>query len=647
MDNRIEDIVRVMNDLDQFADDFPEPRLDQEAIEKGLIVSKNACAQKEYVFATPLMKNLLVVMGDVRQEQDPKTGIWKTEKLPAGKESKAVSWMNDVVHAALLKFNGPEVKEYDHSLPVDDRKLYDTDCWLGWKPEIWDIKLGQAKEREATFKKYANSKTNFSKQEMIKLLRSSQPMQKVVLHFLKYWPETKASSDVHEISSPFMSKKTGVSYPYFANDSTRVPGTNKTYGKLCIDRVAKVVHRNSAKELIQLAADNNVYAAYPRNQRGKGRALEAQSRIVNLIVNMVNANEINELKESDYGAGFVNEEGLKKRLIKIADFVMANPQYIAINKDFTAWDTTVGYGWILLQNALRYLNANGDTTKLIIKIRNACVKKSILVNGPSGKLQPLYGRTPSGYDDTTLQNTAINYLQTDLINYRIDPDYSKNVVYPLRNQFRMCLGDDYNGVVLRGHEKDFVDFSKENGFTAHDDFKDAFGVMFIQYRLTKPTKDSDWVMLYNWPRVLRSMLSKEDQKSLGSAGWTLSFYQQLGKLIEWPEMAQIALNIAASLDKDHLSLNVPVSVLIQRSRQEDEERIGKNTSNRQQKLKRTRTLAEKLGDNPTLPGVIEANGQLTLDQNYFQHVQDVLRPLYDAQFLPKLGFAIPDLSKVH
>ena len=642
MDYRIREIIKIMKEIDKYSQEQKNTKIDRSVVEEGLKVSANACAQKEFVFPTPYMKNLLVVMGDVHQKKDS-DGEWYTEKLKCGQNSEAVIWIDKVVRAALNKYNGPEVDKYDHDLPVTSKKLYDTDCWLGWNIEkFWDIKPGQAKEREERFLDYNNPDTNFSVNQMIRLLETDQAFQKVVLHFLKHWPETAASKNVEEINDPFMSKKSGVSYPYFRNDSTQVPGTDITYGKLCINKV-KEAYSKGVNALVALALANNVYTGYPRNQRGKGRALEAQSRITNLVINLVNGNEMKIVQTTPYGIGLVNQDILKENLIKIAEFVLQNPNYMAMNKDFSSWDVTVGYGWVLLQNALRYINTNGSLGKTIVKLRNHCAKHGALLNGPSKRITSMYGRTPSGYIDTTLQNTAVNYLLSNYANYSVDKEYSNNVVYPMNNRHMMCLGDDYLGITLKTKEKEWVDVTKRCGFEAHADFKDAFGVMFVQYRLFQ--LEGKWVMGYNWPRVLRSMLSKEDQKSLGKCGWTLSAYQQLGKLVEIPESLMIVSSIVKSLDKDGLMLDKPVSEIIRGSNLEDEEKLKTLKGNQ---LSKSLSTAEKLSNNnPMLPGVKQIGNKVVLDDNYFKYIQDKIKEVVNDNFLIELGFAKPDLNKVH
>lgn len=645
MDYRIQEILRIMQELEESAKRMPMAKLDQTAITNGLSLSRTVCKQEEYVFATPWMKNLLVACGDVKQTL--RDGEWITEHFPVGKKSRAVDLVNRWVKAALLKFNGKERKEYDESLPVGSPEHYNTDCWLGWKEKVWDIQPGQAEERAKVFKLYGDPKTNFSYQDMVKLISKDLSFQKALLITLETLPEVRASREVTAISDPFMSKGTGVSYPDYRNDrSTRPDGM--TYGRYEI-KLAQEAANRGLDALVKFAYDNNVYTGYPRNQRGKGRALEAESRRTNLVVNLVNSVEMDLWKSSKVlGTAFLDEAGIKANLVKKAEWLEANPDYVGRNEDTSGWDRSVGAGWVTLNNALRYLRANGDYTKKLVEVRHNCARKAWLVDGPNMSVRPMYGRTPSGYGDTTLQNSTVHRTLANGALLSIDPTFTEKVVYPTHYEYMDIVGDDIMTIFPRGQEAvaKFRKYYLDRGFTIHSDEKSIFGVMFIQYRLIRHPETNEWIMAYNWPRVFRSMLSKETAKQLGRGGWTLSAYQQLGKLIEYPEMCSIPLNMIAACDQFHLSLDVPVDKLKALVVEEDKNRVAQKNQSARSKMNRVLTTAERLSNNPTLPGYREIDGKTEIDWDYFGVIQEKLRKLYDPEFLPKLGFKNPDLSKV-
>lgn len=648
MDYRIKEVLRVMKELDSSAESMPMAKLDKSAVENGLSLSRTTCKQQEFVFATPWMKNLLVACGDVSQTYDQASGTWSTSKLKTGQSSKAVDLMNLWVKAALEKFNGKPRDSYDESLPVSSIEHLNTDCWLGWKEKIWDIQPGQADERAKVFKQYTDPKTNFSVSDMETAIRRDPALQKAILLALDTLPEVRASREVTAISDPFMSKGTGVSYPDYKNDRTLTP-EGITYGRRAIE-LTKAAAAKGIEALERYAYENNVYTGYPRNQRGKGRALEAQSRRTNLVVNLLNSPEMEAWKSSPVlGTPFKDEAGIKADLVEMAEWIENHPEYVGRNEDTSGWDRSVGDGWITLSGAVRYLRCNGQYSKKLCEIRHNCARKAYFVDGPNNYVGLIYGRTMSGYDDTTLLNSSSHCILSDAALISGDPHYTENVVYPMQRKNKKIVGDDISAVMRSGAEyvRKFRDYYKSRGFTIHSDEKSIFGVMFIQYRVVRDPKSHEWIMTYNWPRVLRSMCSKETAKQLGVGGWTLSAYQQLGKLIQYPDYCQIPLNIICACDQFKLHLDTPISQIKQMVKDEDEARVKGAAANRNAKLNRTLTTAERLSNNPTLPGYREQNGKVEVDWDYFGAIQEKLRGMYDRNFLSKLGFNNPDLSKVH
>lgn len=649
MDDKIKQLITVMRKLDKLAKSKPQPRLNQKALDEGLRLSRQVCAQPETVVATPLMKNLLVAFGDVKQVAS-QNGEWHTEKLQVGKKSKAVDWVNEVVNKCLSTYNGRARHDYPRDLPISSIEYYNTDCWLGWKPEIWDIQPGQAEQRRKRFKEYTNPTTNMSVEAVIKMISQDPLLRKAILIEFEIWPDVQASREIKTISDPFQSKGTGVSYPYYRNDRTVVPGTKETYGKYLISLLTDVYLKRGLDGLIRFAYDYCVYTGYPRNQRAKGRALIAMSRIVNLVVNMVNAPEMEKWKSDQFnGVAFQDEETILRVLSEMCEWAVKNDE-CAFNLDYSAWDYNLGEGWLCLQDSMRYIKATDQETRQLIGFRYACNTNAYFVDGPNNSVRKIYGRQMSGYDDTTLGNTCAQRIISRYSAMSTRPDYYQKVTAPRKHNDLVAVGDDL--CLLGISDKDVATFvktaNKKCHVVIHEDDKHAKGVMFIQWRCFK--YDGQYVIAYNWPRVLRSMLSKEDAKNLGRGGWTLSFYQQLGKLLQVPNHAlNIVVNIAAACDQYHLSLDVPVSELIKMVQEEDSLRIKKEVSNRKDKLRRKNSTAERLyNGNPNLPGVKQnKGGGVELDPSYFEKVQAKLKSVYDPDFLPKLGFKNPDLSKVH
>lgn len=615
--------------------------LDPKALAKGLSVSKMVCKQPETVVATPLMKNLLIMEGDVKVIRR-KDGTTETTKLGVGVESKAVDWINRVTHAALVKFNGPE--KHDYSLETDpaSKILYDTDCWNGWKQQPWDIVPGMEDMIEESLDPYFSKETNMSDDIMFQRLTKDPVLQLVVLSVMAELPSVKAVREIRAISMAFQQKGTGVSWPYFANDRKLVDDKGLTYGELCMQDAERALNAGeiSMEEFVLL---NNIYTLYTRLQRGKARALEAQSRRVNLIINMVNGPEMEAWKDiKSLNLGFVSEAILGERMTEMYD-QMVKFTLNAANIDYSGWDRNLGKGWVTLQNAIRFALAPDAFTRKLIALRHFCTVHSRIVNGLSQKCQEIYGRMESGFLDTTLGNTTAQKLQSRY-NLALQDKKHSMVISQLKGCDTNCLGDD---LLALGHGDFVSNFAKVAkkycGSIVHEDEKHATGLMFVQYRWFKLAGKP--VIAYNWPRVLRSMLSKESAKQLGRGGWTLSFYQQLGKLGQVPEALSIVTNIAAALDTRGLLLNTPVEEILKMVQEEDKQAMEGNG----QKRTGMQTTAERLyNSNPNIPGVIiRDNGTVELDGNYFKDIQARIRKVYNPDFLPKvLGIPNPDTNKI-
>lgn len=645
MDYRVREVIATMQMLERAARKVQLPTLDKEAVRQGLHNSRNVCTQPVEVVATPIMKDLMTSLGDIKLVQGADGEVHHT-RFKTGEQSKAVAWMNKVVNAARGKFNGVEQHDYPESIPVDSKRLYDIDCWNGWKEDIWDIMPGQEDQLRMGFNTYKNPKTNMSVGEVITLLQREPAYQVATLALLHDLPVTTASREIRKINDPFMSKGTGVSYPDYFNDRT-LRKDGRTYAQYEIDLAEKAAS-NGIVGLRKFAYDNNVCTGYARFQRGSGRPLIAQSRRCNLVINCVNGPEMELWKDSEaLRAAFVDEEQLLAYLSKLGDWVLARDYADAANLDYSKWDRNLGAGWIAYQDAVRYLKAADKFTRELILIRYVCNAKSYLVDGLSNSVSPIYGRMTSGYLDTTLGNSTCNRGMSRGTACLLDRNHIRDFTKPLNGCDLTVVGDDLLLIARKGFISKFAKLSNAKTKTVmHEDEKHARGIMFIQYRAFRV--NGKWVMAYNWPRVLRSMLSKENAKQLGRGGWTFAFYQQLGKLLMYDEACMIALNIAAAIDRYHLSLDIPVADLMKMVQDEDANRIKVGSRNRSNKIAKKNTTAEQLyNSNPNIPGVKEENGRLVLDTGYFERVQRKLKSLYDPHFLPnQLGIENPDLRKV-
>lgn len=638
-----EQIVKVLKEFQSEILKYEPVRPNDEVvIQKGLQVSANATRQEEYVHPTPIMKNALVLSGECSQYQE--NGEWHTTKRKAdGRLGKAAETLLSMLEKAMIKEFGPKVTEYPEEIPFTDEKYYFVDCWNFFDElpkKFWDIVPGQEDEVKERFDIYSNPKTNMSLNDMIKFVETSTEMQKALEIEQKIWPFVQASRDITAISDPFMSKKSGVSYPDFSNDSKTVPGTDMTYGAYEID-LARKAWRKGLKSLIKFFYDNNVYTGYTRRQLGKGRALIAESRRANLVVNMVNAVEMENIKDTKcIQIPFLDEDAQLRELSIIAELCLKNG-FVPVNIDASSWDQNLGEGPLVLQDAERYLLGQGSITKEIIKARTIGNTKAYFFNGPKNAITKIYGRQFSGYDDTTLGNTKCNRTTATCSAIKTDRKYVTDIVNKMRGYHVLTVGDDLL-IVLRSYKQvqDFIKHETEDfGFVIHGDEKFAKGVFFIQWRVFK--HDGKYVMAYNVPRVFRSMLSKEDAKHLGRGGWTFAFWQQLSKLRRYPKALRIVVNILAAYDQYHLSIDTPVSELLKMVKEEDRESLASKKS--------IETTAERMyRSNPNISGLTtDKDGKVVLDGKYFRAIQKQLKAVYDPNYLQTLGFANPDLSRIH
>lgn len=608
--------------VDKFVPLYPKQ---SDAVKRGIEISRNVTRQEEYVHPTPIMKNALIIMGDTKQVQS--NGEWHTEKVRCGVKTKAEKFILEVLHAAMLKELGPEIHEYPKDVPFVDKVYYHVDCYNAFdeiKEKFWDIAPGQLEEVKTLFKKFEDPKTNMSSQAMLDLIQRDSVMQKVIEIELKMWPSTMASRDIVKISDPFMSKKSGVSYPDYRNDAKPVDPQDPnsiTWGQYEIELTRKAAEKGDSN-LFQYALENNVYTGYTRRQRSKGRPLIAQSRRTNLVINMINGVEMENVKRTQYlRTPFVDEDTQLKELAQTAELALRNG-LLPVNIDASKWDVNLGVGPLIEQDAERYVNAVGDFSKKLVELRTLCNTKAYFVNGPANKVVKIYGRQFSGYDDTTLANTKANRSTASYGALKTDPKYIAEVAAPMQFRHVLTVGDDLL-IVLRNRDfiKKYIDcVTKTFGLVIHGDEKFAIGVMFIQWRVFKYY--GKYVMAYNVPRVIRSMCSKEEAKHLGRGGWTFAFYQQLSKLRRYKPALRIAVNIMAAFDQHHLSLDVPIQNLIEMVKQEDQIAQSKGMNE---------TTAERMyRSNPNIAGLVQAsNGTVELDTKYFVKLQKEMREVYE------------------
>lgn len=612
LDARLQEVVSLIREIQKGVAKMKQPKITSEQLQKGLESSKKGASQDHEVHMTPLMKNALEHydhIGDRRiMVNDPQTKAEKT-----------------LIHnmkILLLKYNGSN-SEFNDSLPLFDKAHYDVQCYQNLKDNLRDIQPGQAKQRIEMAKVYQTPST-VSFDAVIKRIEGDVLFQKAIILVLDQMPYVRASDNITEINLPFMTKHTGVGFKWWANDKTVDPKTGKSYGQITMDEA------NRLKERYDEWDDYNISTMYGRNQRGKGRLLIAVARVLNLLLNQLEGVEIPTYKEKmPLFVGYRDDEELKKALITMGEECEKHGLKCA-NEDYSSFDSTVGQGLLALVGALSIMKANGSRSKRIALKRAIYAQKTWLIDGLDGKFREIIGRVFSGFIDTNRGGGLVNAIQMTYEMMKLDTRYSE-LVYAL-TYYMMVMGDD-NLHVYRDQPKFREQLSKNmkadfGGIINPDKYE--FGPIFLQYRVFKDPADGNYVMVYAWTRVVRSMLMKEQAKGLGPVGWTYAFYQQLWKLYEFKEAFSIAVNLLMPFDNNKFFMDTPIAQLNNMLKQEDLEASQKAKTDAQKR--RVRSTWERIADgDPSKARFTEENVGL------LEKIQARIKEVYDPNFYSKNG----------
>lgn len=609
----IQELITLMQQIDAEVHKMPKPEIPA-TIQRGMEVSKAASAQQELVEMTPLFHNALVKFD----------GFTDDSRLRVSDpETKAEKWFIEAAKILLTKFNGT-AKEYDENRNLTDVAHYNVQCWQNLKDNWRDIQPGQADERKAAAKEYTRAT---SADGVYKLLETDKIFQKAVMLVLDQLPQVRASEEFLEVNLPFMSKHTNVNDPYWQNDRNLAPN-GQTYAQLTMDEARSI---REGRQLYKY----NLSTMYGRNQRGKGRLIIAISRIVNLWLNRLEAKEIEAYrKKCPLFVGYGDDTMLKRALTEMVQECSSRSLKMR-NMDQSRYDRHVSYGWILLLGAMSIYKANGKRSKDIAFWRAVLMSKTWLVNGLTGSIDEIYGRIFSGFIDTNRGGGVINALITTYCCMKQDKDYS-SYIYDLI-YYMLVMGDDNCFVYKLLDKAQMIKDMKNLGFDVNPE-KDEYGPMFLQYRLFEDPQTHELVMAYAWTRVLRSMLFKETGKGLGPAGWTLAFWQQLSKLLEYPEALKIVVNLVLPFDREGLMLDKDIKDII--SMVQEEDRIKLEEAKTQAQKSRVTTTADRLYDGDPQKNRFSAAIQ-SGDSKYLSELQAKLRAARDPYFLANCGIRVP------
>lgn len=577
----VEEAISIYSD----AMSLRKPDLSQVDLKRGFEVSAAACRQQEEVPISPIMKNILKYFGDVKDED------WRLRVDDP--ETQGEKWLKKRTEELLIKVNGVKVDSYDESMPLDSKHFYDVDCWRNFKDNWRDIQPGQADERLAQSKVFGEP---MDPGPLFSVFQNDPVMRKAIEFVFASMPAVRATTGYENTALPFMRKHTNVGFKWWYNDRSIDPETGKTYGQMAQETAESLTY----KDLPQW----NVYTAFGRNQRGKGRLLIASARPVNLFLNRLEAEEIQKLKRVGYFAGYNDEAYLKETLKYILHYCEANGLRCS-NWDQSKYDAHINPAWLALVGSLRQARAEGALGKALARWRAMLNIHGWLVNGMTHEVEEIYGRMFSGFIDTNQGDGWVEAIANTYCLMKQDPDYTK---FARRSDFPMLvMGDDslitYDPSAF-DHDT-FVEDMSGIGFEVNKE-KGEFGVFFLQNRLFR--SESGLVMVYPWTRVLRSMMFSETTKGLGPYGWLLAQYQQLSKLREYPPALDAVVQIVYPFDKLKLGVDLSVDQILERLKQEDSEAAAEDSST--QYLPTEQKLFD--GD-PTKQSQFNEDGSISID----------------------------------
>nr|UDL14465.1 MAG: putative RNA-dependent RNA polymerase [Picobirnaviridae sp.] len=619
----LQEVISLMRSIQAEMTKTKLPEITEEYKSKGFESSRRGASQPTLVAMSPLMKNALEHYGDKPKEEPNDQENQERWRLkvddPLTKAEKAIA---SNIKQLLFKYNGSS-NVYDESKPLDSVEHYNVQCHQNFKENMRDIQPGQAKTREKLAHDYAKPTSNTIDQ-IIKMIETNPVFQKAILLVMNQLPEVKASSEIREINAPFMTKHSGVGAPYWKNDRSVDENTGLTYAQITMNDAEKI--KDDPNEWYKF----NISTMYGRNQRGKGRLLIAVSRILNLVLNQLEAVEIDAYKKkSPLFVGYRDDRELKRALTIMYEECIENGLKCA-NEDYTTFDYTVGQGIIVLVGAISIYKANGSRSKRIALKRAVFATHTLLLDGLSDEVLKILGRVFSGFIDTNRGGGVGNATMMTTCCMNQDPKYS-DLVY-LLTYYMMVMGDD-NLHVYRTLDRKVLaqDMKKLFGAVINED-KYEFGLVFLQYRLFRDPTTKQLVMAYAWDRVVRSMLMKEESKGLGPVGWTYAWYQQLAKLIEYKPALYLAVNLLIVFDENKFFLDVPIKELNNRLKLEDEKAFNELKTDNQKRKFRSTWDALYDGD-PSKARFREDN------PSYLEEIQAAIKEVYDPHFYQKHNLA--------
>lgn len=547
MNTLISTLIKMSKQVLAEAAEIPFAVPDGPQLEDALHVSKTATAQPDRVWLTPMGAKLV---GD--------------KKLPPGAPyTDGEKRFYEQLDSLLSQYNGKKDVTYDPNLSALAQQHYNVDCWQysgeEFRRTVPDMDK-QRMEHVSEFRKPVKSEWFFD------LIEKDEDLQQAIQFVFDHMPSVTADDKLDiNVKGVFDKKHANGGWPYNRNDRKVDPDTGQTYAQLYY-KLAEEAYRDFLKDgnYQKLLSKWNVALLFGRDQ-GKGRLIIAISRVLTMIIALIGSAEINVLKSNPIFIGYTDPDNIKKRLFEMGRYADKKNAVMA-NHDQTGFDEHIDPGFVALVGSMRELKAVGSRSKQLAHLRTLAGLKTSAINGMTHTVDEFFGRVFSGEFDTSLcdswvEGIAGTYCAIKMAKGNLELSAGGPAPY-------VDLGDDILQYFIRkGFSSEEYSRHMRTLHLVVKPRKYALGAFFLQYRCY--VKDGKDIMVYPWPRVVRSCLYQERSKALGKYGWLLSTLMKLNHLIEDKDALDPAVRILFPLDELELGYGMSAKALVNAIKLED------------------------------------------------------------------------------
>jgi hypothetical protein len=537
---------------------YPPPKLTPEEFQHAQEVSKSATRRPEEVPMTPLLKHMLEEAGVIKEDE---------RLLNSSPETSVEKWLQEFCRAGIEElFHSGLPEKYDQKKGPADPTHYVVDCVRNIPSNFrhqWVEPKRTLEESVDAFRK------PYPKVQMKFFDYMRTPAGKKALDYLNsIIPRVSAETQFKLTALPFEHRDSNVGLKDARNARLLVPGTKMTYGQKAVATAEKL-------SLAQLK-DYNGYILFARFQRGSERNIMGSSAVVNSSLNRLTGREIEMYKRVPLYVGYCDEDTLKRALIKKTEFCEAHG-YMCMNYDQTHYDSNISPEMKAFVDAFLKFKAVGRLGKDVAEFRGLLGQMGWIITPWEDYFVRMWARMFSGEIQTNKNESMISCLTNVGCSIEQDPAYCTKILY-VDEYAVIAMGDDIN------IDEDPTVFSidehirkmKRLGLEVHPiEEKGEFGAFFLQFRLIRDAPNH-YIMVRPFPRVIRSLLFREQPVGLGPAGWTFAFWSILSGLIEYPRVLSFVVHTVLGHDREKLGTTSTVSDLIARVNEEDKLALEKD-----------------------------------------------------------------------